>query len=228
MAGELAPGAPVPLGIFGGTFDPPHAGHIAAARAALRELGVGRLLVTVAGDPWQKSATRSVTAAEHRLAMTRAAFGDVVGVEVSDCEVRRGGPTYTIDTVRDLVGAAHDAASDAHPSTVYLGALYLVVGSHAAREVDTWHRATELADLVTLAVIHSAGDPPRVPSGWRAVGVPMVPVDVSSSRLRDALAGRHRGAPAADLPGLLRMLDNETLAYIDAHGLYMASARRAT
>ncbi len=216
--------SPVPpsgaLGVFGGTFDPPHAGHVAAARAALSELGLARLLVTVAGDPWQKSSCRAVTAGAHRLAMAKLAFSDVDEVEVSDAELRRAGPTYTVDTVRELIDCSTASGSPAasQPDGPER-AIYLVIGSHAASGVHTWHRAAELAEMVTLAVVQPAPTAPQVPAGWRAVAVPMPPVDVSSSRLRAELAAGRR-AEVRDL------VPDETLAYVDAHGLYIHHARR--
>lgn len=195
-----------PLGLFGGTFDPPHAGHVAAAQAALGQLGLRRLVVMVAGDPWQKSTCRAVTAATHRLAMTKLAFSDVASVEVSELEVRRAGPTYTIDTVREL--------RDKSPSPAERPSFYLIVGARAARAIDTWHRASQLASLVTLAVVQPDRCAPKVPPRWKAVAVPMKPVDVSSSRLRAELVSGNRSDE------LLGLIGEKTLAYIDAHGLY--------
>lgn len=105
-------------GLFGGTFDPPHLGHVAAARAAIDALALDELVVTVARDPQRKDAP-PVASAELRGEMARAAFQGVDRVVVSDLELRRDGPTYTIDTVEALL-----AEED--------GALTLVVGADAA------------------------------------------------------------------------------------------------
>jgi nicotinate-nucleotide adenylyltransferase len=89
------------LGLFGGTFDPPHFGHVAALDAAARCGRFDQLLVTVAGDPYLKNA--DVRPAAVRLAMAHAAFDHLALVEVSDLEIRRLGPSYTVDTVRELL-----------------------------------------------------------------------------------------------------------------------------
>ncbi|HEV3368421.1 MAG TPA: adenylyltransferase/cytidyltransferase family protein, partial [Acidimicrobiales bacterium] len=80
------------VGIFGGTFDPPHVGHEAAARAILSALDLDRLLLMVANDPWQKSPTRPITPAEDRFAMTEALAETIPGASASRLEIDRGGP----------------------------------------------------------------------------------------------------------------------------------------
>ncbi|MEI6710544.1 MAG: adenylyltransferase/cytidyltransferase family protein, partial [Actinomycetota bacterium] len=90
------------LGLFGGTFDPPHLGHVAALEAAISTDRFDRILVTVAGDPYRKSLEHSVSPSPLRLAMARAAFAHLPLVEVSSIEIDRSGPSYTIDTVRAL------------------------------------------------------------------------------------------------------------------------------
>ncbi|HEY5109480.1 MAG TPA: adenylyltransferase/cytidyltransferase family protein, partial [Acidimicrobiales bacterium] len=87
------------LGIFGGTFDPIHLGHVEVADAVRDALGLDRMLVVVANHPWQKQ-DRPVTPAEDRYAMVAAALVDRPGLEASRIELDRGGPSYTIDTVR--------------------------------------------------------------------------------------------------------------------------------
>src|SRR5580700_209321 len=94
------------LGILGGTFDPPHLGHVAAARSCRDQLALDRVLFVVANDPWQKSPQRAVTPAADRLAMAEAAVADLDRVEVSRIELDRGGPSYTIDTVEALAATA--------------------------------------------------------------------------------------------------------------------------
>jgi nicotinate-nucleotide adenylyltransferase len=91
----------VRIGVLGGTFDPPHIGHLILAEVAREQLKLDRVLFIPAGDPWRK-ADRSVTPAPHRLAMTRLAIADNEAFELDDCEVRREGPTYTTETLREL------------------------------------------------------------------------------------------------------------------------------
>src|SRR5438477_4410996 len=91
----------VRLGVFGGTFDPVHNGHLAAAVNARRAMALDRVLVVPARAPWQKH-DRELAPADARLAMLEAAMDDVEGVEVSRLELDRPGPTYTADTVEEL------------------------------------------------------------------------------------------------------------------------------
>lgn len=167
------------LGIFGGTFDPIHLGHVEVAGAVRDALALDRMLVVVANCPWQKQ-DRPVTPAEDRFAMVAAAVADRPGLEASRIELDRGGPSYTIDTVRQLRLYEPEAE------------FFVVVGADVVGTLATWHRHEDLRDLVTLAVVDRPGtvhlDPP---SGWRSVRVAVRPVDVSSTDLRSALeAGR--------------------------------------
>src|ERR1700722_17635077 len=91
------------IGIFGGTFDPVHVGHLVAAMWAREALELDRVLLVVANVPWQKAGTRRVTPAEDRFQVVQAAVDGVVGVEACRMEIDRGGPSYTADTVRELL-----------------------------------------------------------------------------------------------------------------------------
>jgi nicotinate-nucleotide adenylyltransferase len=189
--------------IFGGTFDPPHAGHVAAAICAREQLDIDLLHIVVANDPWQKSAERLVTPAHHRLVMAQLAFGELDAMAVSDLEIRRGGPTYTIDTVAEL----------GRPGTETL----LVMGPAAARGVSTWHRAAELAERVTLAIVQPRGEPPVHVEGWRAETVPMEPVEASATLVRRLLVQRaHQELP----PEAAHLVPPAVMSYIVEHRLY--------
>jgi len=171
------------LGILGGTFDPPHAGHIAAAVTCRDQLDLDRVLFVVANDPWQKSPVRAVSPAEDRLAMVRALVADTPGLEVSRIELDRGGPSYTIETVESL---AEEARKRPAPSPE----LFLIVGADVVETLPTWHRADELAGLVTVAVVGRPGVPiPRAVPGWRFEAVGGSGIDVSSSMVRSLVAG---------------------------------------
>jgi nicotinate-nucleotide adenylyltransferase len=168
------------LGILGGTFDPVHVAHLAAAAAARDELGLARVLVVVAGDPWQKRG-RVCAPAEDRYEMVAAAIDGVEGIEVSRLEIDRAGPTYTVDTVEALRGEASERE------------LFLIVGSDVAASIDTWHRADALRAAVTLAIVDREGvapsaASPAAPPGWRSVWVHMPRLDVSSTELRRRVA----------------------------------------
>jgi len=184
-------------GLFGGTFDPPHLGHLAAARAAIEALCLDELVVTVASDPQRKQAP-PVASAALRDAMARAAFEGVAKVTVSDVELRRGGPTYTIDTVESLLAE--------HPGDV----LVLVVGADAAAALATWHRAPVLARLVDVAIVPRPGADAPAPEGFSVRDVPMAAVDLSSTAVRAALAA---GADPRGLvpPGVVPILSTHRL-----------------
>ncbi len=173
------------IGVFGGTFDPIHLGHLEAASAVRGDLDLDRMLLVVANEPWQKAGERAVTPAEDRFAMVEAAVADRPGLEASRIEIDRGGPSYTIDTVEALRGRYPDAR------------LTLVVGSDIASDLDTWHDAEALRGEVTVAVVLRPGAPAgHVPPGWRAVTVPVPPFDVSSTELRQCIG---KGLPVGHL-----------------------------
>ncbi len=174
-----APEPPTRIGIFGGTFDPPHAGHVAAARAVTERLGLDRLLLVVANDPWQKSGQRAVSPAEDRYALTEALAGEIPGAEASRLEIERGGPSYSVDTAEEIL-----ARAGRHPVE-----LFLVVGADLVPELGSWHRQEDLQRLVTLAIVsRPTGPVPAVPPGWRSEWVDGPQVPVSSSEVRDLLA----------------------------------------
>ena len=163
------------IGLFGGTFDPIHQGHVEVADAVRTVLDLDRMLVVVANHPWQKQ-DRPVTPAEDRFAMVVAALADHPGLEPSRLELDRGGPSYTIDTVRHLL--------DDEPGAE----LFVVVGADVVAALDTWHEHEQLRERVTLAVVDRPGvDQVRPPAGWRSVRVAVSPVDVSSTELRTIL-----------------------------------------
>jgi nicotinate-nucleotide adenylyltransferase len=191
------------IGILGGTFDPIHVGHLFAAVAARDVLGLDRVLLVVANEPWQKVGSRSVTAAEARLAVVEAAIDDVAGLEASRIELDRGGPSYTADTV--------DQLRRAHPGAEF----FLVVGSDIVPDLSSWRRVDELQGRVVLAVVDRAGgerapDPP----GWRVARVDMPALEVSSSDLRERLAA---GRPVDFL------IPDDAIRCIRTLGLYALS-----
>jgi nicotinate-nucleotide adenylyltransferase len=173
------------IGIFGGTFDPPHVGHVAAARAVQEALTLDRLLLVVANDPWQKSSSRAITPAEDRFALAQALVAEIPGGEASRIEIDRGGPSYTVATAEALVAEATWAGRP--PPQIYL-----VVGADLVPGLDTWERVDDLKQLVTLAVVSRPGaiaDVARsAPPGWRVAWVDGPSVDVSSSAVRYLLA----------------------------------------
>jgi nicotinate-nucleotide adenylyltransferase len=161
------------IGIFGGTFDPPHVGHLVTAVNVRHELSLDVVALVVAAVPWQKLGTRSITRAEDRLAMVEAAAAGVAGIEASDVELRRGGPSYTADTLADLRAAEPSAE------------LFVVLGSDAAAGLGSWERVEEVRDGATIVVVDRPGSRSQPPlPGWRWVRVEVPRLEVSSTDLR--------------------------------------------
>ncbi len=130
------------IGVFGGAFDPPHLAHVRLAQTAIAELCLDTLYVVPTGSALHKN--RSLSTPKHRLCMTQLAFEGLEKVIIDECELRRSGVSYTYDTVYDL-------------RQQHLGAdIYLIIGADQARLFDTWHRWTELLQLVTLAIAERA------------------------------------------------------------------------
>lgn len=130
------------LGIFGGSFDPPHASHRLLAQAALEQLQLDRLLVVPTGQAWHKH--RPLTDARHRVAMVRLAFDGLPGVQIDTREVDRAGPSYTIDTLRALQLEYPQAE------------LFLVIGQDQAQALPSWREWEQVMSLATIAVASRA------------------------------------------------------------------------
>jgi len=159
------------IGIFGGTFDPIHVGHLVAAVNIRHALDLDRVLVVVANQPWQKSV--AITPAVDRLAMVEAAVAGVRGLEASDIEIGRGGPSYTADTV-EAVASLNPGAS-----------LFCIVGADVADMLHTWERGASVAAAATLVVVNRPGAVRTAPlDGWTVVEVEVPALEVSSTDLR--------------------------------------------
>lgn len=193
------------IGLLGGTFDPPHIGHLVAATTVRYELALTKVQLVVANSPWQKLGARAITPAPDRLAMVRAAVAGVDGLEASDVEIQRGGLTYTADTLRTV--------GDAHPGAE----LFLIVGSDLSKELPGWERHELVAQMATIVVVDrpgASGD--RPPPGWRWISVTSPLLDVSSTDLRDRLA---TGRPVNYL------IPRPILDVIDERDLYGVAVR---
>ena len=198
--------SPQRLGLLGGTFDPPHRGHLAAALAVRDALGLDRVDFLVANDPWQKSGDRDVTSAAIRLQMVRALTDGVDGIGVDDREVRRGGPTYTVETLEEL--AIECPGTD----------VFLIVGQDTADRIHTWHRHEDLLALSTLVIVNREQNAQHVPAALadaRVQFVSMPLIDVSSTSVRTA-AGSGDDVSA--------MTSASVVDIVRAHGLYGAKA----
>ena len=164
--------------MFGGTFDPPHRGHLAVAAGARDRLALDRVLLVVSNDPWQKTPQRAITPAADRLAMVKAMVRGAdarvsARLEVSDIEIRRGGPSYTVTTLREL------AAAEPHAE------LFLIIGRDLVEGFSNWQESAAIERLATVVVAdrprHAA--PPR--AGWQVLDIDLV--DASSTALRERL-----------------------------------------
>lgn len=199
---------------MGGSFDPVHSAHVALAEAALQHLALDEVRWIPVGQAWQKA--RVLAPAAHRLAMVEAAVAHEPRFVVDDIEVRRAGPSYTLDTVKALQAEASD------PSTQWV----LIIGQDQYANLPTWHGWVELLQRVSLAVACRGDEVITAPAALQGhlhtvSRLPLPPMPVSSTDIRARLA---RGADPASLapslvsPGVAR--------YIAHHQLYAAGAPR--
>jgi nicotinate-nucleotide adenylyltransferase len=206
----MAPGAPIRapsgVGILGGTFNPPHLGHLALARAAMEELGLARVLLVPALVPPHKPAKWD-PGAEHRLRMCRLVVGGEPHIDVCGLELERPGPSYTVDTLRNVHASDPDAE------------LTLILGSDMARTLGSWHDPRGILKLARLAVAERGEVARRevldalVPLGGRqrVVFLDMPRHDISSSLVRRRLTD------GEEIEGLV---GREVADYIAEHALY--------
>ena len=193
------------LGIFGGTFDPPHVGHLVTAVNVRHELALDRVLLVVNDRPWQKLGTRDITPAGDRFAMVEAAVGTVAGLEASRLEIDRGGLSFTADTLHQL--RADDPGCE----------LFVVLGSDAAVGLPTWERADEVRHLATIVVVERPGArEAQPPPGWSWQRVEVPRLEVSSTDLRARIAD---GRP------LDYLLTPDVISVVHQRGLYRAPVR---
>lgn len=161
------------IGLFGGTFDPPHVGHLVTAVNVRHALDLDVVLLMVANVPWQKEGTRVITPALDRFAMVEAAVSDVDGLRPGRQEIHVGGPSFTADTLATL--AAEFAGAE----------LFTIIGDDAAALLRTWTRWEEVVERSQLVVVDRPGEPVELASDldWIRVEVPRL--EVSSTDLRD-------------------------------------------
>ncbi len=187
---------------MGGTFDPIHFGHLAAASEVADRLNLDRVIFMPAGRPWQKH-DRSVTDPEHRYAMTLLATAADPRFVVSRLEIDRPGPTYSIDTIRGL----REAAPDEDPE------LFLLAGADALNGIPGWREASGLVDAVRLVAMSRPGHElsPDEPLLRQCVVVPVPALAISSTDCRDRVRS---GRPISYL------VPAGVAAYIGKHDLY--------
>jgi nicotinate-nucleotide adenylyltransferase len=193
-------------GILGGTFDPPHLGHLVLAAAARRELALDRVLFVPAGEPWRKS-DREIAPAEARRAMVAAAIARLAWAELSTVELERPGPSYSAETARELAADGEE--------------WWLILGGDALSDLPHWHEPAELLATVRLAV--AARDDhdgvadallELVPGAAARIDrVPMSSLTVASTELR---------ARVREGRSTLGLVPEATRAVVDELGLYRA------
>lgn len=196
------------IGLFGGTFDPIHNGHLHIARSFADELNLESVILLPAGDPYHKTTPR--TAAHHRLAMAEIAAQADSRLAVSDCDIVRQGATYTHDTVQ--IFRQHFPAAE----------LWLLIGMDSLLQLHTWHRWQNLVRQCRIAAAPRPGSSlaqaPAPLQNWLAEALPQgrlhilqaEPLPISSSQIRQQLATQHT---SPDIPP-------EVLGYIRQHQLY--------
>ncbi len=194
------------VGVMGGTFDPIHFGHLFAASEACFRLGLDQVLFVPTGEPWQKS-DRCVTAAADRLRMTELATQADPRFAVSSVDVERSGPTFTVDTLREL-------ASDAGPATEFL----FIAGADTMASINTWRNANELASLARFVAVsrpdHELANPRDAAVEVELVEIPGL--DISSSECRRRV---NAGEPIDYL------VPSTVINYIRQRGLYRGVAQ---
>ena len=197
------------LGIFGGTFSPPHIGHVGALSAFAKALPLDEILVIPTFVPPHKEYHEEVTS-EERLEMARLAFSDINGVKVSDMEIRRGGRSYTYLTLEELCG------EDIR--------IYFLCGTDMLLTLDEWKNPDKIFDLATICYVRREGDESLTPliaekiqqyrQRWNAeiIEIKASVIEISSTELR-------RGIKNEDAE-ILKNIPEKVLSYIDERGLY--------
>lgn len=161
------------IGVFGGAFDPPHVGHLMVAQDVIEALDLDLLLIVPSARPPHRDA---VLDAEQRLELVRTVFDGDPRIEVSDIELRRPGPSWTVDTLKEV-------RRRWKPDE-----LVLVIGADQYRSFDTWRDPREILELAELAVMPRDGELPREDPRYPFVAAPVTRVDVSSTRVRERLS----------------------------------------
>jgi nicotinate-nucleotide adenylyltransferase len=201
----------VRIGILGGTFNPPHLGHLVCAQEAYLQLQLDRVMLIPARTPPHKP-VEDEPGAEHRLELCRCAVSGDERFEVGDLELRRDGPSYTVDTLEELNSKAPDSE------------LYLIVGGDVAAGLPRWREPERVLSLAQLAVAKRRGTARsrverallELPGGERAVFFRMPRIGVSSTMIRRRVA---LGQP------IRYFVPDPVAAYIERHRLYTGAAR---
>ena len=207
MVVKPGPAMPRRIGVFGGAFDPPHAGHVALVQSAVADLQLDELRVVPTGQAWHK--TRSLSPAHHRLAMAQLAFSHLPRVIVDPREIERAGPSFTVDTLHELKVPWPDAE------------LFLIMGEDQAHALSTWHHWQEILRLAIICVAERedmTGSRPQFiapksyESRFKRLQMPAMPVSATDIRTRIA-------AHLCVVP----LVYEPVARYIDDHHLYQTT-----
>ncbi|MGH2893767.1 MAG: nicotinate-nucleotide adenylyltransferase [Solirubrobacteraceae bacterium] len=194
------------IGILGGTFNPPHLGHLVAAQEAYRELDLDQVMLIPAGTPPHKPVDDE-PGSEHRLELCRLAVGHDERFTVSDLELRRDGPSFTVDTL--------EALRSQSPSDE----LFLILGGDIAAGLPKWHEPERVLELATVAIAKRRGTAKaavqdalaQLEGGERARFFQMPPIGISSTMVRRRVRA---GQP------IRYFVPDGVMHYIETRGLY--------
>ena len=195
------------VGILGGTFNPPHLGHLICAQEAYLQLGLDRVVLMPAGRPPHKPSLEGEPGPEHRLELCRRAVGADARFEVSDLEVRREGPSYTVDTLSSLSSLMPDSE------------LFLIVGGDVAAGLPGWREPERVLSLATLAVAKRRGTTrasidaalSTLRGGDRAEFFRMPRIGISSTEIRERVQSQQP---------ITYLVPDPVASYIEEHRLY--------
>lgn len=204
---------PLRIGMFGGAFDPPHRAHRALAEAAITQLGLDVLHILPTGQAWHKA--RSLTPAEHRVAMCERAFGDLGRARIDLREIHRQGPSYTADTLRELAAE--------HPGS----RLFLILGADQLLAFRSWVRWPEVLQYATLAVADRATDigadaalDQSQEMDLSVVDLPFVRLHMPLRNISASAVRAHAGRSVAGIGPLDVLVPEPVARYISTHHLY--------
>lgn len=189
------------LGVMGGTFDPIHYGHLVAASEAASAFGLDKVLFVPTGEPWQK---QTITNADHRLAMTKLAIAGNSLFEISTVDVLRAGPTYTIDTLREI----HESNPEAD--------IYFITGADSIAQIDSWKDSSQIWPLAHFVGVTRPGHSLEVPKS-AAGDVSLLEIPALAISSTDIRARVESGKPIDYL------LPDSVIDYIHANNLYQGT-----
>ncbi len=189
------------LGVMGGTFDPIHYGHLVAASEAASAFGLDKVLFVPTGEPWQK---QTITDADHRLAMTKLAIAGNSLFEISTVDVLRAGPTYTIDTLREI----HESNPEAD--------IYFITGADSIAQIDSWKDSSQIWPLAHFVGVTRPGHSLEVPKS-AAGDVSLLEIPALAISSTDIRARVESGKPVDYL------LPDSVIDYIHANNLYQGT-----